>query len=355
MSARNVKASAKSPRPFLSFLRSLMPVRHGTLNAFRRRIREELRETWEAQNNIAREIKELNKRFDRIEKRQTDLRLKVQSTGYDLWREQNPSAPFSDYYAKGKLKSLTTGAAHGTIGGNLTTEAFGESGKAFFETLRKHGLKRGDVCVDYGCGTLRIGVHVIDFLEPGAYWGMDIADFMLDAGRKLIGENAVARKAPNLRVISPATVAEVARAKPRFLFSHKVMQHVHPDELHTYFANILDIVGASGKALISSHWSEGATEQYAIAGWDHSEASIAEAIAKAGGRMIMLTNEAPKPSGRICGEFFVSSAALAPGIDIPASDRLNDSTRSKIETTTPLRPELFAFLRNAADSRRKAS
>ena len=74
--------------------------------------------------------------------------------------------------------------------------------------LTKNGLTEDTVCVDYGCGTLRIGVHVIEHLGRGAYWGFDIDEAFLDKGRELIGAQTYIEKAPHLRVVSPASVAE---------------------------------------------------------------------------------------------------------------------------------------------------
>ena len=53
----------------------------------------------------------------------------------------------------------------------------------------------------------------------------------------------MAEKQPHLRVISDASVAEAAAAKPSLLFSEKVLIHVHPDELVQYFRNVLRIIG----------------------------------------------------------------------------------------------------------------
>jgi hypothetical protein len=66
--------------------------------------------------------------------------------------------------------------------------------------------------VDYGCGTLRMGVHAIRLLERGRYWGFDIDQALLDEGARLIGSE-MGKKAPNLRVISASSVREAAQAK----------------------------------------------------------------------------------------------------------------------------------------------
>jgi len=53
------------------------------------------------------------------------------------------------------------------------------SGRWAFSQLLSEGLKPDDVLVDYGCGTLRMGLHAIRYLAPGNYWGLDINEKVL--------------------------------------------------------------------------------------------------------------------------------------------------------------------------------
>ena len=174
---------------------------------------------------------------------------------------------------------------HSTIGGNLRSGEFERAGRDEFSELVKHGLQPDHLCVDFGCGTLRVGQHLIRYLGPSAYWGLDIAEHLLDTGRSLIGSDLIAEKTPNLRVISSDSVAEVASKRPQMLFSLKVMQHVHPEELREYLQNVVTIIGPSGRALIFSKWSESGTVQYHPMGWAHAFATIEGAITGLGARV----------------------------------------------------------------------
>ena len=68
---------------------------------------------------------------------------------------------------------LVKGSAHPTLGDKLVASEYGASGRGFLKRLLDCGLEPHDTIVDYGCGTLRIGVNVIDYLDPGRYWGFD--------------------------------------------------------------------------------------------------------------------------------------------------------------------------------------
>ena len=144
------------------------------------------------------------------------------------------------------------------------------------------GLRPGDSCVDYGCGN-RVGIHAINYLGKGAYWGLDISDFLLGEGCKLIGETLWQEKQPHLRTISDASVAEAAAAKPSLLFSEKVLIHVHPDELEQYFGNVLRIIGLSGQAIIRGKWNDKRTIKYSSMSWAHSISTIKNLVSAQAG------------------------------------------------------------------------
>jgi hypothetical protein len=210
---------------------------------------------------------------------------------FQEWRRRNPGKQFKDFYAEQAQRSLRKRKTHRTLGGNLLKGEFGSSGKDFFSKLVDLGLKPNDTCIDYGCGTLRIGIHAINYLKPGAYWGMDTSEFLLGEGRKLIGDRLWAEKQPNLRVISTESVAEVAAAKPVLLFSNRVLFHVHPDELSEYFRNIINIIGRSGKAIITGKWSHQETIRLNQHAWAHGISIVQELVENEGGSMAIITEQ----------------------------------------------------------------
>jgi len=210
---------------------------------------------------------------------------KGKDNAFEEWQKQNPSKPFKDFFAQAVTSKLASGRAHASLGGNLQSGTYGRTGHQMFKNLRKYGLKEDDNCVDYGCGTLRLGVHVINYLRRGAYWGLDISDFLLQEGRRLIGDSLWAEKHPNLRLISTESIAEVAALKPPMLFSVKVLIHIHPDELSEYFRNIMKIIPFSGQAIITGKWSGQETIQISKLGWAHGLTILEDVIKAQGGRI----------------------------------------------------------------------
>jgi SAM-dependent methyltransferase len=73
-----------------------------------------------------------------------------------------------------------------------------EIGRHQFDYLVGHGLQPSDYMLDVGCGSLRGGRHFIKYLEPGHYFGLDISDRLLNAGRKVIRKEGLEKRRPTL-------------------------------------------------------------------------------------------------------------------------------------------------------------
>jgi SAM-dependent methyltransferase len=231
-----------------------------------------------------------------------------------VWRRPGQAEPLAAQYSDTVRSRLKAAKHTASLGSNLRGEEYEDLGKSFFAKLREYGLRPDDVCVDYGCGTLRVGRHLIKYLRPGAYWGLDIDQYLLDEGRNLLGEAEWAEKRPNLRVISPQTVAEAAAARPAMLFSAKVLSHVHPDDVPGFISNLLTIIGSSGQAIVMSRWTDQATFQANKWMWAHSIAGLSELVASQGGALAVLAEKEGIGKGMRSGTFrIVQDAKVTPG------------------------------------------
>jgi hypothetical protein len=210
-------------------------------------------------------------------------------TSYADWLQHNPGGTFKGYYTKMVSSGLDAGKAHASLGGKLKGgQAFEAAGLGNFNLLMEQGLRPDHVCVDYGCGTLRVGLHVIRYLEPDCYWGFDISDRFLQKGLELVGEELVAAKHPRLRVISTESVGEAARCRPDFIFSFGVMQHVHPDDFEEYFGNIDRLMQPESRCVLRFKAAASLTP-CSDRSWAHSAAGVADALRRRGMREAVLT------------------------------------------------------------------
>lgn len=76
-----------------------------------------------------------------------------------------------------------------------------EIGRLQLDFLVAEGLEPGDNVLDVGCGALRAGVHLVAYLEPGRYYGIDINPSLIRAGRWELAQAGLEGRCPetNLR------------------------------------------------------------------------------------------------------------------------------------------------------------
>ena len=64
--------------------------------------------------------------------------------------------------------------------------------------LKENGLKPEHKYADIGCGVLRGGIPIIDYLDEGNYYGFESRGEVLREGRKELNENKLQHKEPTL-------------------------------------------------------------------------------------------------------------------------------------------------------------
>jgi SAM-dependent methyltransferase len=205
---------------------------------------------------------------------------------YAAWLRRHPDGTYGEFYISTIERHLRgKGRSHSTLGSQPFWEKQGDN------TLRRLialGLRRGDLVVDYGCGTLREGIHLIRHLDRGRYIGLDIDERVLAAGRRLAGPALLAEKDPQLAVAAPAIIARTVAAKPDWIVSSYVISQMPPECLDAYFDNLGKLMEGGGKALLQMRlaWR---TKQYARTGWYHSRLRMAQRLAKHGLEVLELT------------------------------------------------------------------
>jgi hypothetical protein len=162
------------------------------------------------------------------------------------WRLRNPLAPYEDYYVD-VVMSKVRKSGHPAIGPNARPV---RTHSELLDYLVKFGLKPNDVAVDYGCGSLRLGESMIDYLEPGKYWGVDITHEFYELGLKGIDPALISAKQPKLGVINAETLAKVRADKPRFVGSWHVCSKVPEARMDAYIGNIVSLLGPGSTALV---------------------------------------------------------------------------------------------------------
>lgn len=154
-------------------------------------------------------------------------------------------------------RRLTGEERHGLVG---RTDLWRMKRAFQIDFLRSRGLQPADTVADIGCGSLRGGIALIDYLQPGRYIGIDVRESVLEEARRELAREKLADKQP--RLILAATLAEVDPGAPVDVFwafsvlfhlsdailadgIAMVARHLAPEGV--FYANIIDGQGTPGQ------------------------------------------------------------------------------------------------------------
>lgn len=87
-------------------------------------------------------------------------------------------------------------------------------------------LKPGHYLFEIGCGTLRGGVPLIQYLENGHYFGVEVREEVLDEGRKELREAGLEGKNPTL-LLSPKIAQLTVNRKFDYIWAFSVLIHMN--------------------------------------------------------------------------------------------------------------------------------
>lgn len=89
--------------------------------------------------------------------------------------------PLSPYLAPGFYDAALARGRHRDIVGGR----WDETGRLQLSLLRREGLLPHHRLLDIGCGSLRLGVRAVPYLDPGHYWGTDLSGALMQRGYEL--------------------------------------------------------------------------------------------------------------------------------------------------------------------------
>lgn len=177
------------------------------------------------------------------------------------WKKSRPDGSFGEFYVAEAERKLRNGRPHSTLGArgwatsgsseiDWDSASFAGRGLVNWRQIVALGLKPEMRCVDFGCGSLRLGQHAIRYLDPGNYWGVDLTDSFFRSGTELLPPGLIEAKQPRFGVIGDALLAEIREWAADFIFANAVIQHVPPDELPLFFRRIAAMMGPSAHAYV---------------------------------------------------------------------------------------------------------
>src|SRR6187549_2526224 len=101
---------------------------------------------------------------------------------FAAWLKENPEGTFDQFYVESVVEALAGKKNHASLGPTLKEHQRPDRAQSVVERWLSRGIQPSDTVVDYGCGTLRLGRILIEFLDPDRYIGLDIDHRILAAG-----------------------------------------------------------------------------------------------------------------------------------------------------------------------------
>jgi SAM-dependent methyltransferase len=114
-----------------------------------------------------------------------------------------------------------------------------------FRFLTSHGLRPQHRLLDVGCGTLRGGIPLIEYLQAGHYIGVEARPKVLEEGRRELQDAGLEHKQPVL--IATGDPSEIVLDAPLdFAWAFMVLIHMPDEVVQSYLGVIARELGEQG-------------------------------------------------------------------------------------------------------------
>jgi SAM-dependent methyltransferase len=115
-------------------------------------------------------------------------------------------------------------------------ELFEVIGKHQFDQITYAGVKKTSRVLDYGCGCLRLGKHLIPYLRKGYYTGIDVDEKVIEDGKAELEDGVLKKKAPTLLVGDPTNFDQVESIPTHhfdFAIYHSIFNHCSVEQIRS--------------------------------------------------------------------------------------------------------------------------
>jgi SAM-dependent methyltransferase len=127
---------------------------------------------------------------------------------------------------------------------------------AVFNTLIDKGMTENSFLLDVGCGPLRIGRHLIIFLSPNRYYGLEPNKKMVKLGlknevKKKYGSHLLQHKNPLFTYNSDFDLTDFDGVLFNIVLAHQVFIHCGPQQLQQFLRNICPFLAPDASILLT--------------------------------------------------------------------------------------------------------
>jgi cyclopropane fatty-acyl-phospholipid synthase-like methyltransferase len=115
--------------------------------------------------------------------------------------------------------------------------------------LRKQGLLPNHVFLDLGCGWLRGTIELIDYLEDGNFYGIDISKTNIDKAKARAKQSS--KHLPNLAVASRFEINQIwPKVQFDYILAASLFTHIYPPDLQECLHAVSTVLGGKFYATI---------------------------------------------------------------------------------------------------------
>lgn len=146
-------------------------------------------------------------------------------------------------------RDIAEGRYKNYLGGKK--EKWDQRGIFQLEFLKSIGLNKNSTVLDIGCGPIRAGIHLIEFLNKGNYMGVDYSRSFIDIAQRIIDQqNLLEDKKPTLKVLDNFNFNNEHKNRD-YLLLFSVLNHCSKIEKDFFFKNVKTIMKKSSCLIIS--------------------------------------------------------------------------------------------------------
>ena len=163
-------------------------------------------------------------------------------------------------YYREIMRSNVARDPHRAVSGG-TRQFWLEHGQMQFDYLLGHGLEPRMRVLEIGCGNLRAGRLLIDYLEVGNYFGVDISPDILLAALDTISEFDLQAKLPRLTLVEDLTLGFLPSEAFDIVHAHSVFSHSPIEVIDECLAHVGRVMRRDGVFDFTFDRTEGAEHQ----------------------------------------------------------------------------------------------
>ncbi|PNQ72110.1 hypothetical protein C1T31_13480 [Hanstruepera neustonica] len=111
--------------------------------------------------------------------------------------------------------------------------------------LKQNGMQKHHKFLDVGCGTLRGGIPIIEFLNEENYYGIDVRSEAINEGKNELRQEQLEHKNPNLILFEDFKALKID-VKFDMIFAFSVLIHLKDDIAKDCFSFISEHLDSKG-------------------------------------------------------------------------------------------------------------